>query len=44
MTGQVLAAVDATNLRPGVHNAALELVTTGPGTPSIGVPIRLTVR
>ncbi|GAA3872814.1 hypothetical protein GCM10022243_42460 [Saccharothrix violaceirubra] len=42
-TGQVLVAVDATNLRPGVHNVALALTTTGPGTPIVGVPIRVTV-
>ncbi|MBW4721505.1 hypothetical protein [Saccharothrix obliqua] len=42
-TGQVHVTVDATGLRPGVYNAALDLLTTGPRTPVIGVPIRLTV-
>ncbi|CCH32785.1 hypothetical protein ABZ816_30825 [Actinosynnema sp. NPDC047251] len=42
-TGQAVVDIDATTLRPGVHNVALDLRTTSPGNPSLGIPIRLTV-
>ncbi|GAA1335746.1 hypothetical protein [Saccharothrix algeriensis] len=39
----VEVTVDATSLRPGVHLAALELVTTGPGRPRLGIQVRVVV-